>query len=53
MLKADCIVVINEGTIEDIGVHAELLKRNSLYARMVQLQFGGEPDTQLESVGSA
>jgi ABC-type multidrug transport system fused ATPase/permease subunit len=34
---ADRIVVMNEGRIEDVGVHAELLRRSKLYARLHQI----------------
>ena len=40
VLKADRIVVLDAGQIQDVGTHGTLLKRNALYARMVQLQFG-------------
>ncbi len=40
VLEADRIVVIDEGKVQDIGCHVELLEHNDLYARMVQLQFG-------------
>jgi ATP-binding cassette subfamily B protein len=40
VLEADRIVVIDEGKVQDIGCHAELLESNDLYARMVRLQFG-------------
>lgn len=36
---ADRIVVMNEGGIEDIGTHKELLSRNELYRRLAELQF--------------
>ncbi len=42
--KADRIVVIDQGQILDIGTHAALLTRNTMYARMVQLQFGEHSD---------
>lgn len=41
VLKADKIVVINEGKIEAIGTHTELLQQNGLYARLAKLQFAG------------
>ncbi len=42
VLKADRIVVMNEGRILDIGSHSELVERNPFYAQMVALQFGLE-----------
>jgi ATP-binding cassette subfamily B protein len=40
VLQADRIVVIDEGRIEDIGSHEELVGRDPLYARLAELQFG-------------
>ena len=40
VLKADKIVVMNEGRIMDIGRHVDLVARNAIYAQMVELQFG-------------
>ncbi|WP_019616327.1 ABC transporter transmembrane domain-containing protein [Psychromonas ossibalaenae] len=39
VLKAKRIVVMHEGRIQAIGSHAELVKKNPLYARLVELQF--------------
>jgi ATP-binding cassette subfamily B protein len=39
-LKAHRIVVMEQGRIVDIGTHAELLSRDSVYARLAELQFG-------------
>jgi subfamily B ATP-binding cassette protein MsbA len=35
--KADKIIVLNEGRVEDIGTHEELLKRGGLYAHMTEI----------------
>ena len=39
VLKADRIVVLDEGRIVDIGRHEELVRRGGLYARLAALQF--------------
>ena len=39
--QADKIVVLNSGKILDAGKHSELMARNTTYAQMVELQFGG------------
>ncbi|MBS92883.1 MAG: ABC transporter [Chromatiales bacterium] len=39
VLKAQRIVVMDQGKIQDIGSHAELVEKNSLYARLAELQF--------------
>jgi len=40
VLKATRIVVLDRGRIVDIGSHDELVRRDSLYARLAELQFG-------------
>ena len=40
VLKADRIIVMDRGRIVDVGSHAELLQRDSLYRRLAELQFG-------------
>ena len=42
VLKADRIVVMQDGHVVEEGVHAELVARGGLYARLAQLQFGVE-----------
>jgi len=39
VLKADRIVVLDQGRIVDIGKHEELVARGGLYARLAALQF--------------
>ena len=36
--KADLIVVLNQGKIDETGTHKELLAKNSVYKKLVELQ---------------
>jgi ATP-binding cassette subfamily B protein len=37
--KANRIVVLDQGSVVDVGTHAELVRRGGLYARLAELQF--------------
>ena len=51
VLKAQRIVVMDEGRIQAIGSHSELVAKNPLYARLSELQFrSAEADLQATSV---
>lgn len=52
VLKADRIVVMDRGRIVDIGTHDELVRRDPLYARLAELQFG-EPDNPVQAAAAA
>lgn len=45
VLRADVIVVLEDGRIVDRGRHGELLARGGLYARLYESQFGALQDT--------
>ncbi len=39
---ADCIAVVRDGAVVELGSHAELLARDGQYAALYRLQFAGE-----------
>jgi subfamily B ATP-binding cassette protein MsbA len=42
--RADKIVVLEDGTIREMGRHEDLLERGGAYARLHELQFADEPE---------
>ena len=50
VLKADKIIVMDDGRIVDQGTHQELLAKNGLYTRLAELQLGANAT---QAVGAA
>ena len=53
VLKADRILVMDEGAIVETGAHAELVRAGGLYARLAALQFEEEVRTHKTEVRAA
>ena len=49
VMDADMIVMMNNGRIEDIGTHSELLSRNAAYQDLYETQMKGEDDNGKEN----
>jgi ATP-binding cassette subfamily B protein len=52
VLKAQRTVVMDKGRIVDIGTHEQLMRRDTLYARLAALQFGESGKGALRSTGT-
>ena len=53
VLKADRILVLDQGRIVESGRHEELVRAGGLYARLAALQFGSEVRSQMTEVRAA
>ena len=53
VLKADRILVIDQGHLVASGSHAELMAQGGLYARLADLQFGADRPSEEESPNAA
>ncbi len=40
IINADKIVVMDKGVIKEVGIHEELLKRDGIYKKLYEIQFG-------------
>jgi subfamily B ATP-binding cassette protein MsbA len=49
ILSADQIVVLDRGSIKEVGTHAELLEKSGYYRRLYDLQFNQATDVASES----
>ncbi len=49
VLRADCILVMDQGRIVEAGRHDELMNQNGLYARLARLQFSAMEGSTRES----
>ena len=52
VLRADRIVVLDEGHVAAIGTHAELVRQEGIYARLAALQLG-DPSSSLDTTAAA
>jgi ATP-binding cassette, subfamily B, bacterial len=50
--SVDRIAVMDAGRLIGLGTHAQLLASNPLYARLAELQFGAQPETEAHGPGT-
>ena len=46
VIDADRIIIMANGSVQDIGTHEELLGRNEVYQSLVRVQLGGGSDAR-------
>jgi subfamily B ATP-binding cassette protein MsbA len=51
--RADKIVVVDGGRVDDVGTHAELMSRGGIYRDLYELQFSDDMIVSGEEVGAA
>jgi subfamily B ATP-binding cassette protein MsbA len=53
VLRADRIVVLNDGKIADVGTHEELLTKGGIYKKLYEVQLGGMIQSNRPESGEA
>ncbi len=49
ILKADCILVLKQGQLAEVGTHQELIQCSGIYRQLYDLQFNGSGDTIVQA----
>ena len=46
LMQADCIVVLDQGRVKEMGTHEELLAMNGIYKKMFDMQMRGDEEVK-------
>ena len=49
IMNADKIIVVDQGTVQEEGTHSELIRKNGIYAKLVEAQQGGREAKGVDS----